>query len=277
MSHNPLFEGREWLTVEEAAQEISSEIGRAVTEAGVLRLALDGQLTLSVILPEGTVADCWDIPEHFPEDRYDDPLYVPDNTQPKPLNDIWNLPAIPPAHKEIQARHNQLRGWPSVSLDGLIGATVERRGVRCRLRKEGDRYSSPASVIPKGSVIVVRCSEIADWLVQAGHGFPKRVRQPKKRVWKRERPTLLRIIRELAAMTKTHIKAPLPSTALDDRTVLLRIIAALAKKAGITAPPLTKQAEVLAKESELRGDRVSARSVEDHLKEALALLSTPVK
>ena len=43
-----LLKLREWLTVPEAAGHLSILFGEDVTEADVLRLALDGHLTLSV-------------------------------------------------------------------------------------------------------------------------------------------------------------------------------------------------------------------------------------
>jgi hypothetical protein len=43
-----LFRLREWLTVKEAAQHLAAIFQEDVTEAELLRLALDGQLTLSV-------------------------------------------------------------------------------------------------------------------------------------------------------------------------------------------------------------------------------------
>lgn len=51
-----LFKLREWLTVEEAAKRLSINSGEEVTEADILRLALDGQLTLSVYFVNHAVA-----------------------------------------------------------------------------------------------------------------------------------------------------------------------------------------------------------------------------
>lgn len=46
-----LFQLKKWLTVPEAADRLSSSFGEKVVEADVLRLALDGHLTLSVDFP----------------------------------------------------------------------------------------------------------------------------------------------------------------------------------------------------------------------------------
>lgn len=51
-----LWKLREWLTISEAAQYLSSAINQEVSEADILRLGLDAQLKLSVNLPTGTRA-----------------------------------------------------------------------------------------------------------------------------------------------------------------------------------------------------------------------------
>ena len=45
-----LLKLKEWLTTDEAAKRLSISAGEEVTEADILRLALDGHLTLSVYL-----------------------------------------------------------------------------------------------------------------------------------------------------------------------------------------------------------------------------------
>ena len=49
---------RAWLTVPEAARNLSILFGDDVSEADVLRLALDGRLTLSVHFVNGATARC---------------------------------------------------------------------------------------------------------------------------------------------------------------------------------------------------------------------------
>ncbi len=53
-----LFELKEWLTVADAARHLSIAFGEDVTEADVLRLALDGRLRLSVYLVNHAKARC---------------------------------------------------------------------------------------------------------------------------------------------------------------------------------------------------------------------------
>ena len=53
-----LLKLKEWLTVPDAARHLSILFGEEVSEADVLRLALDGQLTLSVFFVNHAKAHC---------------------------------------------------------------------------------------------------------------------------------------------------------------------------------------------------------------------------
>ena len=58
MSPNALQKLRDWLTIDEAARELSAAIGEAVSAAEVLRLAIDKHLKLSLYLPAKVMAIC---------------------------------------------------------------------------------------------------------------------------------------------------------------------------------------------------------------------------
>ena len=51
-----LFNLKQWLTVEDAAKHLSIVFGEPVSKADVFRLALDGELTLSVRFVNGANA-----------------------------------------------------------------------------------------------------------------------------------------------------------------------------------------------------------------------------
>ena len=53
-----LLKLKEWLAVSDAAKHLSILFGEEVVEADVLRLALDGHLTLSVLFVNGASARC---------------------------------------------------------------------------------------------------------------------------------------------------------------------------------------------------------------------------
>ena len=56
-----LYKLREWLTLPEAAKKLSISFGEDVTEAAVLRLALDGHLRLSVYFVNHAMARCGEV------------------------------------------------------------------------------------------------------------------------------------------------------------------------------------------------------------------------
>ena len=57
-SKSKLFKLKEWLTVPDAARHLSIVFGEEVSEADVLRLALDGHLKLSVYFVNYAKASC---------------------------------------------------------------------------------------------------------------------------------------------------------------------------------------------------------------------------
>jgi hypothetical protein len=264
---DPLLKLREWLTVDEAAQALSPIFERRLTEAEVLRLALDGYLKLSVILPS-TLADCWDVPVDAPSEEVlqadaqlpEDTVFssdsssavdyyaMPDNENLTTIEGIWDLPMVPPGSRQIERRYNELCGLPDIRLEGLVGAIVEGPfrqepgaepwRVHCRLRAEGAAYSAPASVIPAGSKIVVRTAAIIECMsVVSTLANPVDKASPvDKDVGKRALRTLLIIIAALAKHPESiDISQP-------------------AKAAGIIES-LTKDLKA----------RVSARRIEDYL------------
>src|SRR5687767_11255173 len=121
MTQNLLLKLRPWLTVSQAAQQPAAIIGEPLTEADVLGLALDGNLTLSVNLLEETSAD------------WEDAAGL---TQVEPISGLWDLPMVPPLSLAIAWRYNELCGLPPIRMGEIIGALVERPGMRRRLRAE---------------------------------------------------------------------------------------------------------------------------------------------
>ena len=73
MSPDTLRKLREWLTLEEAASELSTVLSEDVDASDVLRLALDGQLKLSIDLPAKTTARCRKLDDDAPDDAPDAP------------------------------------------------------------------------------------------------------------------------------------------------------------------------------------------------------------
>lgn len=225
MSVNTLFTLREWLTIDEAAQHLHGVIGEPVTEADVLRLALDGHLKLSVVLPEGTAGDCWNVPEALPPGTDLDYWAQPEATESTPIAGLWDLPLIPPGRLQVANRFSELRGLPEIRLDGLVGALVEHPGTHCRIRAEGAKFSSPPSVLPAGTAVVVRTSAI----IQFASTFlkPNPLDKP---LGESERTTLLIIIAALADKAHIDRSKPYGKGAKDIAAVTQTIGAAVSEK-----------------------------------------------
>ena len=169
----PLFKLREWWTAEEAARLLSQLRGEPVTEVDVLQAALAGQLKLSVFLPKGTLADCWNLDEHTPPHEVEDgDEDVGDNV---PLDDDerrdaptgigiiegpWDLPMVPPGSLQVENWCNELRRLPPIEVKGSHGAVVKQSRTVCRLRAEGPTYSSPPSAVPARTKPIVRTTEL---------------------------------------------------------------------------------------------------------------------
>jgi hypothetical protein len=207
---NPLWKLRDWLTVEEAAELLSDMLPKPVTKADVLRSGLDGHLKLSVFLPHSTIANCWDLAEHTSP-----PIVEPggadveqddgghDSTGVGIIDGVWDLPMVSPGSLQVENWFNELHQLPQIRLDGLTGAIVERPGIHCRIRAEGAKYSSPPSVLPAGSSVVVRTSAIIPFASTLSEPDPLQ-----KPVGESERTTLLIIIAVLA--DKAHIDRSKP-------------------------------------------------------------------
>jgi len=157
-----LFNLKEWLTVNDAARHLSIAFGEDVTEADVLRLALDGRLRLSVNFVNGARAQCGKIVP-IDEARYREiPTLDGDGTlklyegpqlffegrvisvveleqEVCSLLGIYDLPMIGNERLDIEHEYQNLTGGPAVTLQSLDGALVEGRdGQICQLQESFD-------------------------------------------------------------------------------------------------------------------------------------------
>ena len=153
-----LWKLREWLTIDEAAVYLSSKIGQTISGADVLRLAIDGQLKLSVNLPSGTKG-----------------MFHPDGaeatTPPTSMTHIeglWDVSMEGAGRLQVEHQHHCLAGLPYIDLKGVPGAWVERAGVRRQLVPVedhfGEGYSSylrtTSAALSKGSDLGVRIAAL---------------------------------------------------------------------------------------------------------------------
>lgn len=79
---NKLFKWKEWLSVADAAQHLTIGFGEEVTEADVLRFALDGHLKISVNFVNYVQArqGCIRLKSEIPENEFENSFYLSGNS-----------------------------------------------------------------------------------------------------------------------------------------------------------------------------------------------------
>jgi hypothetical protein len=178
-----LWKLREWLEVGDAAEYLTVELGSPVSVADVLRMGLEGRLELSVDLPAGADAKCWD--------------GVPPPAEPRRrrIDGLWTLSMIGAGRLQVEHDYRYLRGLPFIEMDGKTGAFVERTGLRCQL-PAAQGYTGLTvrtnSAIPHDSMIVVTRAALDAFVAsRAADRLDRPLRE-------RERANLLTIIAALA-------------------------------------------------------------------------------
>jgi len=190
-----LAQFREWLELNNAAQYLSAVWGESVTPADVLRLGLDGKLTLSVHLVNlgyGREVDIVPV-ESLRRKEFSDPLIpgatisvldgeimnatqamkIRETDTALKLSGVYDLPMIGAEEIQIENAYQEATGGPTVELVRLAGAFVQQGGRTYQIlerwpsndhherRNEGKSYLHldwffPSQELPGGSVIVVR-------------------------------------------------------------------------------------------------------------------------
>ena len=229
MSPDALRKLREWLTLKEAASELSTALSEDVDASEVLRLVLDGHLQLSIYLPAKTTARC--------RKRDDDAPDAPWTR--RTIDGVWDVPMVDSAKSQIEQDYQFQRASLYVPKDAPVGALVEQDDLVCQVppdRGESGLSPRPESEFPQGSVLVVR------------------------------RPALEAFIRRHApdpAPTSDPLDKPLGQR---ERTTLLTIIAALAKEANVDVSTHAKSGEIISNLIAAIGFKVAPNTVAGHLR-----------
>lgn len=194
-----LWKLREWLTISQAAEYLSSKIDDDVSEADILRLGLDGQLKLSVNLPSGTKG--W-----FHREGTDTSTRPTSMTR---IDGLWDLLMTGAGKQQVEHDYHYKAHLPYVSLDGA-GAWVERAGERRQLepyRGSTGISTRAASALSESGVLAVRVSALDELAAQMPAPPVVVGAEPldEKPLIERERLSLLRIIRALAKEAQIDI------------------------------------------------------------------------
>lgn len=168
-----LLKLKKWLTLSEAAKHLSGICGEEVTEADILRLALDDYLKISVYFVNGTLANpgykiC--ISEGRRRVYYDDENYhqaiklfatafskspknLPNVNLTKEQNEsldkrktlreihgVWDLAMVESELLDLEHKWQMLTGGPSVTLESMEGTFVENdKGEVYQLQEDYDK------------------------------------------------------------------------------------------------------------------------------------------
>lgn len=150
---------REWLTLSDAAQYLSSAIGKRsesaqrMGEADLLRFALDGYLKLSVDLPTGTKG-------LFHRDGAN---VTTRPTSRERIEGLWDLVMEGGGKQQVEHDYHDRAHLPSIRVEGITGAWVERDGMRRQLTPVRGRIGmspKPSSALSEGSFFVVRIAAL---------------------------------------------------------------------------------------------------------------------
>ena len=159
-----LFKLKEWLTLEEAANHISTVLGESVTLADIYRLALDKHLTLSADFVNGAQArtgkfvktddiEFRTVENHlFTGEKLEGPYLTPLNNETYVSEDdwvsldsktasirgLWDLTMIGSEALDIEHYYQQETSGLEVTLTCLEGTLLRQGNVICQLQSDFD-------------------------------------------------------------------------------------------------------------------------------------------
>ena len=215
MSPDTLRKLREWLTIEETASELSTALSEDADASDVLRLALDGQLQLSIHLPAKSTARCRKLDNDSPDGPW----------PPGTIEGVWDVPILGRGKSQIEHDYQWQRARLSVPQHAPVGAVVKQDDLVCQVSP--DRGEPPGSEFPQGSVLAVRRPALDEFIRQHAPAQAPTSASLDRPLEARERATLLTIIAALAETAKLDVsqssKASGQIEALTIQTVGIRI------------------------------------------------------
>lgn len=154
-----LYKLREWLTLADAAQHLAISFGEKVVEADVLRLTLDGHLTLSINFVNHAKGRCGKLvpisqarfaplssekarkvagTRQLPQGILinNEQVLEPTPKEPVTIDGVWDLPMVGNERIDVERYYQELTGGPAVELLSLAGTFVNRAdGVWCAVQE----------------------------------------------------------------------------------------------------------------------------------------------
>jgi hypothetical protein len=272
-----LLKPKDWLTVPDAARHLSILFGVDVSEADVLRFALDGHLTLSVHFVNQVPAQVGKLIHRealgplgkeyvkMSEDEYirlheslgigtklwiDNDRLFSYNDKVEYLYGIWDLPMIGAELYDVERSYQILTGGPGVESLTMEGPFVNRSDGKSARVLEHYENNEFCKKIPLEKGYFNRRN------YYPAHGLPR---------------DAVFVVRT-SALQELEVRISEPGPALErplkqrERDSLLMIIAALAELSGIDVKKPSKAAMEIESATIQKGARISARAIEDHLR-----------
>lgn len=231
-----LLKLKDWVTVPDAARHLSIFFDVTVSEPDVLRLALDGRLTLSVYFVNKTWARCADIGlrannsnEQIPPKTRNTVVgttihgfrlcggeVAKHDEGIKFIEGVWDLAMIEGGKIAVEAKYQRLTGGPAVD-DPIFEFLLLNRpdGTWAQLfqplpyQEQDHQLPSghpknyfPVAALPSDSIFVIRTQALQELELSHSDGALERP------VGQRERTTLLVIIAALAELARLKIDRP---------------------------------------------------------------------
>jgi hypothetical protein len=216
---NKLIKLKNWLTVPEAAKHLTGIFkDEEVTEADILRFALDGHLTLSVNFVNKTTGIRGQLVPLYEakKTRLDDEQWIEDVIQFEDeivtIRGVWDLTMLGIEAENIEHEYQMMTGGPAVKLTNLDGPVVSQPdGKYTKLTTYFDNplkkpLYGPSNYyvalgLPKDAVLVVRTQALTKFIQSLEDQKPAGIDKP---LDERERASLLVIIAALCQKSKIN-------------------------------------------------------------------------
>ena len=258
---------KQWLTLAETARHLSGLTGEDVTEADVLRLALDGHLALSIYFANpasgktGKFVSFEHLQKREVRSNSGEPIsyyygvrleggrFFAYQNPVIPLEGVWDLPLNAADRIWAEQKYQSLTGGPTVKLVEGDGAFVIHPDGTSAHIIERTVHAPPQNE-----------GELGTWLYRGGGFFPAQA-LPDDAVFVVRTAALKRLEATLAE-SDAAMDRPIGQR---ERTTLLVIIAALAKLARIDVSKPSSAASAIESQTAEMGVRIAARTIENHL------------
>lgn len=184
---NKLFRLKEWVTIPEAARHLSQILEESISEADVLQLALDKQIKISVIFPNGAFAKVGiaiplidtEVEEYAGVINFEDEIVL--------IKGLWDLPMIGDEWHDTNSYFQELIHGPEVSFSNSMGTYLNRRdghwaalfdqvsgnagSNECRLEINTTESFVPAERLGTDCLRVIRTDEILAFQSRLNEGL----------------------------------------------------------------------------------------------------------